>query len=445
VDADRAYRVFACGQGGVVMRIAIIGTGISGSLVARLLSTQHDVTVFEANNYPGGHANTVDVSVGGKSFSVDTGFMVFNDRTYPNFCRMLELLEIKSQPSDMSFSVRCEKTGLEYQGSSLDGLFAQRLNCLRPSFLRMLWDIDRFNKRGMQAAAGGELKDGRSVGDFVRTCGVGCRFVDQYLVPMASAIWSSSPQAILDFPADFMIGFFANHGLMQLRDRPQWRTIVGGSRNYVDALLEPIRDNVRLQTPIACVARTENDVSVVPVDGPCECFDEVVFATHADQILNMLADSTRSERQILRAFPYQPNEAILHTDTRQLPSRRRAWASWNYHVSAGENQSAAVTYDLSRLQNDDSQVPILLTLNATDEIDPSKVLRTFSYHHPAYSRESIWAQQRFKEISGRNRTHFCGAYWGYGFHEDGVNSALAVAEHFGITLNACTAASTKVS
>lgn len=418
------------------MRIAIIGTGISGSLVARLLSTQHDVTVFEANNYPGGHANTVDVSVGGKSFSVDTGFMVFNDRTYPNFCRLLGLLEIRSQPSDMSFSVRCGRTGLEYQGSSFDGLFAQRSNCLRPSFLRMLWDIGQFDKRGMRVAASGELKDGRSVSEFVSECGVGSRFVDQYLVPMASAIWSSSPQAILDFPADFMIGFFANHGLMQLRDRPQWRTIVGGSRNYVEALLEPIRENIRLQTPIACVTRTEHDVSVVPVDGPCERFDEVVFASHADQVLGMLADSTRSERQILRAFPYQPNEAVLHTDTRQLPSRHRAWASWNYHVSAGENRSAAVTYDLSRLQNHDSQVPLLLTLNPSDEIDPTKILRTFSYRHPAYSRESIWAQRRFKEISGRNRTHFCGAYWGYGFHEDGVNSALAVAEHFGIELDA---------
>lgn len=425
------------------MRIAIIGTGISGSLAARLLSTQHEVTVFEANNYPGGHANTVDVSVAGRTLSVDTGFMVFNDRTYPNFCRMLELLEIESQPSDMSFSVRCDRTGLEYQGTSLDGLFAQRLNCLRPSFLRMLFDIARFNRRGMRVATSRELKDGRSVGEFVHECGVGSRFVDQYLVPMAAAIWSSSPQAILDFPADFMIGFFANHGLMQLRDRPQWRTIVDGSRNYVETLLEPLRNQVRLRSPIASVARSETNVIVTPVDGSRERFDEVVFASHADQTLNMLADSTRSERQILGAFPYQPNEAVLHTDTRLLPKSRRAWASWNYHVSTGENRSAAVTYDLSRLQNHNSRVPILLTLNPTDEIDETKILRTFPYHHPAYSRESISAQRRFKEISGRHRTHFCGAYWGYGFHEDGVNSALAVAKHFGIELDACTAASMK--
>ncbi|MEO8497386.1 MAG: FAD-dependent oxidoreductase [Planctomycetota bacterium] len=427
------------------MRIAVIGTGISGSLVARLLATQHEVTVFEANACPGGHANTVDVSLDGKRFPVDTGFMVFNRRTYPNFCRLLEMLEIRSQPSDMSFSVRCSKSGLEYQGSSFDGLFAQRLNCLRPSFLRMLRDVARFNKFGMKAAASGELKDGRTVGEFVRECSVGKRFVDQYLVPMAAAIWSSSPQSILDFPADFMIGFFANHGLMQLRDRPQWRTIVGGSRTYVEELLEPLRDQVRLRSPVASVARSETDVIVTPVDGPRERYDEVVFASHADETVKMLADATRSERQVLNAFPYQPNEAVLHTDTRLLPKSRRAWASWNYHIPEDNTQSASITYDLSRLQNHDSPVPILLTLNATEDIAPEKVLRTFTYHHPAYSRESISAQRRFMEISGQNRTHFCGAYWGYGFHEDGVNSALAVAAHFGIGLEACTVASTKES
>ncbi|QDU92507.1 NAD(P)/FAD-dependent oxidoreductase [Lignipirellula cremea] len=425
------------------MRIAIIGSGVSGSLAARLLSTQHQVAVFEANAWPGGHANTVDVDLAGETFPVDTGFMVYNERTYPNFCRLLELLKIPSQPSDMSFSVRCDKTGAEYQGGSLDGLFAQRSNSLRPAFWRMLWDIYRFNQRGTQAVASGELKDGRTVGEFLRTCGVGRRFVELYLVPMAAAIWSSSPMAILDFPADFMIGFFANHGLMQLRDRPQWRTIVGGSRNYVTALLQPLQNQVRLATPIAAVARSEHDVIVTPQNGPPERFEQVVFATHADQTLRLLADAAPAEREILKAFPYQPNAAVLHTDTRQLPSRRRAWASWNYRVSQGETRSAAVTYDLSRLQNHDSPTPILLTLNPAEDIDAARVLRTFSYHHPAYSRDSIAAQQRFGQISGQNRTHFCGAYWGYGFHEDGVNSALAVAQHFGIDLDACTAASMK--
>jgi predicted NAD/FAD-binding protein len=232
---------------------------------------------------------------------------------------------------------------------------------------------------------------------------------------------------------------------MQLRDRPQWRTIVGGSRNYIRALLEPLADQVRYRCPVAAVTRTEDDVVVTAAEGVAERFDEVVFASHADQTLKMLADATDAERQLLSAFPYQPNAAVLHTDTSLLPRRRRAWASWNYHISRGEEQAASVTYDLSRLQNHDSATPILLTLNATSEIDPTRIIRTFNYSHPAYSRESIAAQRRFGEISGRRRTHFCGAYWGFGFHEDGVNSALAVANDFGIGLEACTVASTKES
>lgn len=427
------------------MRIAIIGTGISGSLAARLLSTQHEVTVFEANGYPGGHANTVDVSIFGNQYQVDTAFMVFNRQTYPNFCKLLQLLKIRSRPSDMSFSVHCSKSRLEYQGSSLNGLFAQRLNLVRPRFLNMLRDIARFNRLGNAAAASDELEDGRTVREFLGDCSVGKSFVEQYLVPMAAAIWSTKPQAILDFPADFMLGFFANHGLMQTRNRPQWRTITGGSRNYVSALLKPIENCLRLQCPIASVLRSHECVSVTSADGVLEEFDEVVFATHADQSLEMLADPTRSEQTILSAFPYQSGEAVLHTDTRLLPRSKRAWASWNYHIPTGRENAASVTYDLSRLQGHNAPSPILLTLNETSSIDRAKILRTFTYHHPAYSRGSITAQRRFGEISGHNRTHYCGAYWGYGFHEDGVNSALAVARHFGIKLESCTAASTKAS
>jgi predicted NAD/FAD-binding protein len=269
--------------------------------------------------------------------------------------------------------------------------------------------------------------------------------VDHYLVPMAAAIWSSDPRMILDFPAEFLIGFFANHGLMQLRDRPQWRTIVGGSQKYISALLEPIRDSVRLRTPIKSVARSMRNVAVSLANGSREMFDEVVLATHADQTLKLLSDVTQVERDVLRGFPYQLNDAVLHTDRKLLPRRQRAWASWNYHVSPHEDQLASVTYDLGRLQRHDSPRPILLTLNATTQVDPAKIVRTFRYSHPAYSRESIVAQRRFHEISGHNRTHFCGAYWGYGFHEDGVNSALAVARHFGIGLDACTVASTRES
>jgi predicted NAD/FAD-binding protein len=309
----------------------------------------------------------------------------------------------------------------------------------------MLRDILRFNRLGTAAAACGDLQDGRTVSEFLNECGLGKRFCDQYLVPMAAAIWSAEPRAISDFPAEFMIGFFANHGLMQVRDRPQWRTIVGGSRKYVAALLDPIRDRIRLNCPVTSVTRMTDQVVVTPKVGLPESFDHVVFASHADQTLKLLADATAQERQILRAFPYQSNAAILHTDWTLLPKRKRAWASWNYHIPANVAQAAAVTYDLSRLQRHNSSQPILLTLNDTANINPAKILRTFTYQHPAYSCDSMVAQRRYSEISGIRRTHFCGAYWGYGFHEDGVNSALAVARQFGIDLEACTVVSTKES
>ncbi|TWT82173.1 protoporphyrinogen oxidase [Planctomycetes bacterium CA13] len=425
------------------MRIAIVGTGISGSLVARLLSSLHDVVVYEANHYAGGHANTVDISLDGTTYSVDTGFMVFNERTYPNFCKMLEWLAVPSQPSEMSFSVRCSNSQTEYQGSSLNGLFAQRSNLVRPSFLRLLRDIVRFNRLGMAAAASGCLKDGRSVGDFLNECSVGKRFVQHYLVPMAAAIWSSKPESILSFPAEFMIGFFANHGLMQLRDRPQWRTILGGSRHYLTALLAPLENQLRLNQAVTAVERKTDGVVVTTNDGNREWFDKIVMASHADQTLKLLAHPTDAERKVLGAFSYQLNEAVLHTDSSLLPKRPRTWASWNYHIPKGRSSAASVTYDLSRLQNHASPVPILLTLNETESIDPSKVMRNFSYTHPAFASDSIAAQSQFHSISGHNRTHYCGAYWGYGFHEDGVNSAISVAKHFGIPFQSCTVASTK--
>ncbi len=425
------------------MRIAVIGTGISGSLAARLLETRHAVTVFEAEPRPGGHAHTVDVSLEGETFAVDTGFMVFNRRTYPNFWRLLELLEVPSRDSDMSFSVSCAQTGLEYQGSSLNGLFAQRRNMVRPKFLRMLADIARFNREGNAAAAAGNFDSRETVGEFLERCRVGSWFVRQYLVPMAAAIWSSKPVAILDFPAAFMIGFFANHGLMQVRNRPQWRTIIGGSRKYVQTLLEPLQNCIRYACPVERVERTSNSVLVSSREHGTEIFDHVVFAAHSDDCLRMLADASDAEHDLLTAFPYQANECVLHTDERMLPRRRRAWASWNYHIPREQEQTASVTYDLSRLQGHQSPRPILLTLNATAEIDPARIIRQFTYRHPAFSLRSISAQQRINEISGQNQTHYCGAYWGYGFHEDGARSALAVAHHFGIGLEACTVACTK--
>ncbi len=432
------------------MRIAVVGSGISGSLIARLLHSEHDVTLFESADYLGGHANTVPVELEGRSAWADTGFMVFNERTYPNFCRMLGLLGVKSQESDMSFSVRCDRTGLEYQGSSLNGVFAQRSNLLSPSFFKLLADILRFNRVGTEAAKHfatdpSDAVEGETVGQFLNRHRLGSKFVSKYLAPMAAAIWSSQPEAILDFPARFMIGFFHNHGLMQLKDRPVWRTIVGGSRIYLDRLLEPMRDCIRLSCPVEKVLRSTDAVRVFSSDGE-EQFDQVVFASHSDQAIALLADATADETEILSCFPYQANEAVLHTDASLLPCRSRAWASWNYRIPQSDKEvvGASVTYDLNRLQNLGFDRPLLLTLNDTESIDPAKVLRSFIYHHPAYDRRSIDAQRQHHRISSINRrTHFCGAYWGYGFHEDGVNSALAVARSFGIELDSCTVVSTK--
>ena len=425
------------------MRIAIIGTGISGSLAARLLASRYEVTVFEANDYAGGHTNTVDVTLGDARFPVDTGFMVFNRRTYPNFCRMLEILGVASEPTDMSFSVRCSNSGVEYQGSSLNGLFTQRLNLLKPSFWKLIRDIFRFNRRGTLAADDSAQVESLTVGDFVEQCGLGRRFVDQYLVPMAAAIWSTRPQDVLQFPAHFLVRFFANHGLMQLRDRPQWRIIKGGAKRYLDRLLSPLQSQVFLNQPVRSIRRLGSKVSVTTASGVADRFDHVVIAAHADQALAMLDQPTADESRLLSAFPYQKNQAVLHTDERLLPSKQRAWASWNYHIPAGQHQSASVTYDLSRLQHHASPDPILLTLNPTEPIRSEKRLKQFTYHHPAYAHDSLAAQEQFESVSGRDRIHFCGAYWGYGFHEDGVRSALAVASHFDIGLEACAVASTK--
>jgi uncharacterized protein len=425
------------------MKIAVIGAGISGNLVAYLLNPDHEVQLFEANEYPGGHTNTVEFEAWGKTWAADTGFMVFNQRTYPNFIRLLNLLDVPWQESDMSFSVRCEQTGLEYQGSSLNGLFAQRSNLFRPSFYGMLRDILRFNRQSLECLD--EAAEDITLGQYLERRQFGRQFIDRYLIPMTAAIWSARPRAVLDFPARFLIGFFHNHGLLQIRNRPRWRTVRGGARNYVKRLLEPLAGRVRLDCPAVRVTRHDDHVSVTPRDGSAERFDQVVFATHADQTLDILADADQREREILGAFEYQPNQTVLHTDTSMLPRRRRAWASWNYHIARETNLPVAVTYDLSRLQRIESPEPVLVTLNPNGRVDPAKVLRILDYQHPAYGLQSRKAQLRHAEINGQRRTYFCGAYWGYGFHEDGVVSALAVAKCFGKVLDSCTAASTKAT
>ena len=423
------------------MKIAIVGTGVSGLVAARLLCGDHEIHVYEAAGYAGGHANTVEVRIGGETYPVDTGFMVFNERTYPNFCQLLKLLGVTAQNSDMSLSVQCQRSGLEYQASSLGGLFAQRVNLLRPSFYGMLKDISRFNR---DARAFLRLSDNHlTLGQFLEPKNYGRALFEDYLVPMTAAIWSARPECIRDFPARIILQFFENHGLLQLRDRPQWKTICGGSRRYVDVLMRPFRQQVRLNSPVRSVTRHHDHVAIESSGDCVELFDAVVMATHADQTLRLLTDINRAESEILRAFPYQENEAILHMDVSMLPSRRRAWASWNYHVAQRSDRPVSVTYDLSRLQNVRSPQRILLTLNPVRAINRSKTIRSFSYHHPAFSLASTAAQRRLHEINGKNRTYFCGAYWRYGFHEDGVRSALAVGRCFGKDFDSCTVASTK--
>jgi predicted NAD/FAD-binding protein len=411
------------------MRIAVVGAGVSGLVAARVLCRDHDVHVFEAADYLGGHASTVDVDVDGGRFAVDTGFMVFNERTYPNFCELLSSLGVETQDSDMSFSVQCERTGLVYQGSSLDGLFAQRRNLLRPAFYGLLREILRFNREARRALRN-DLND-VSLGDFLDMHRFETSFCNQYLLPMTAAIWSTRPARMRDVPARFILKFLDNHGLLQIRARPQWKTIRGGSRNYVNSIAEPFRNNIRLNTSVVAVSRSDDAVSVTTATGHVESFDAVVMATHADQTLQILADPEPAEREILSVFDFQKNKAILHIDATLLPRYRRAWASWNYHVQ-GEKAEVSVTYNLSRLQRLASPRPILVTLNPDRTIAPEAVLRTFIYHHPVFNSDAIAAQQRLAEINGRRNTYFCGAYWRYGFHEDGVASALAVGDCFGV-------------
>lgn len=423
------------------MRIAIIGSGISGLLAARLLAADHDIHVFEANTYAGGHTNTVAFETFGRQYAADTGFMVFNDRTYPNFVRMLQMLDVAARYSDMSFSVRCDKTELEYQGSSLNGLFAQRRNLVRPSFYRMLLDVLRFNRRSVELLFGKDYD--LELGQYLERNRYSREFIDYYLVPMGAAIWSAPPERFRQFPTRFIVDFFNNHGLLTVRGHPQWKTVQGGAVRYVEAIIRPFANRIRLNCPVVSVERSPDHVVVTPKHGEPENFDAVVLAAHADQSLAMLADASEAERQILGAFAYQRNETVLHVDPSLLPRCRRAWASWNYRIPQEEGQPVVLTYNLNRLQGHSSPDPICVTLNGTRWIDRTKTIRQIEYHHPVYSCEALAAQNRLHEINGRNRTYFCGAYWGHGFHEDGVNSALAVGQCFGKRLESCTVACTK--
>jgi uncharacterized protein len=413
-------------------RIAIVGAGVSGLVAAHLLHPRHRITVFDASPYAGGHTNTIRVDTADATHQVDTGFIVFNDRNYPSFERLLRGLGVVSQPSTMSFGVSDGCGDFEYCAASPNALFAKRSHLVTPWFHRMLTDLVRFQRRARELVVARD--DDPSLGEWLERGRFSRAFVERLIVPQVSAVWSADPGQTPSFPARFLAEFFDNHGMLHLHGRPRWRTIAGGSRRYVEALTRPWRDRLRLATPIQAIERHDDHVTVKPRGGERERFDEVIIATHSDQALRMLADASDCEHEILGAFPYQPNEAVLHTDARLLPRRRRAWASWNYHLRPEAPGRTTVTYHMNKLQSLDADREFCVTLNRTEEIDPDKVIRTFQYSHPVITSRGEAARDRRDEICGRRRTHFCGAYWGWGFHEDGVVSALRVGERFGARL-----------
>ena len=388
----------------------------------------HDIEVYEANDYVGGHTATIDVERNGKRYAIDTGFIVFNDWTYPNFIALLDELNVEWQFSDMSFSLRCESTGLEYNGTSINTLFAQRLNVLRPSFLRMIFDILRFNEAAKQALP--TLSAELTLVEYLRQGSYTQVFKDRYIVPMGRAIWSASESAMLNFPARFFIEFFDRHGFLNVDNRPRWRAIKGGSREYARKLIEPFKSRILLRTPVTGVQRNDDHVVVRTLLGDLQCYDYVVFACHSDQALRMLDQPTVAEHQVLSAFPYQENEVVLHSDIRMLPHKRLARAAWNYHLLENNQDRVALTYDMNVLQNLDADEKFLVTLNRGHEIDASTVWGRYVYHHPVYTPQAVAAQQRQSELNGVKRSFYCGAYWRYGFHEDGVVSALDTLKDF---------------
>ena len=422
------------------MKIAIIGSGISGLTASYLLHKHHDITLYEAADRLGGHTATFEVDVAGQTQRIDTGFIVYNDWTYPNFIRLMNEVGVASRQSDMSFSVSCESTGLEFAGvdgrlSLLNGLFAQRRNLLSPSYLGMLLDIVRFNSLAMADVEDDRIDPHMNLRDYVQHHGLGKQFTEFYLIPMASAIWSTPFARMYDFPMRFMLPFMYRHGLLSVSNRPKWRTIVGGSSSYIAPLSAGFRDRIRVSTPVTGVQRFEDHVVIRSLsDGHAqsERYDQVIFACHSDQAQALLSDASAAEMAALTAIRYQDNEVVLHTDVGQLPRNRRAWASWNYRLTPGcEDALPIITYDMNRLMGIDSSERFCVTLNNTARIAPDKIKSRFVYAHPIFTQAGVDAQERWQLVNGQRRTWFCGAWWGKGFHEDGVNSAIRVAKALG--------------
>ncbi len=408
------------------MKIAIIGSGISGLACAYYLQRGHDVCVFEQNQRVGGHTATVDVCVGGRQYAIDTGFIVYNDWTYPNFIALLDELGVENQPTAMSFAVSDRASGLEWAGTSLDALFAQRRNLFSPRFIGMIRDILRFNKESVADLEAGSIDANITLGDYLRRNRYSKAFIEQYLVPMGSAIWSADTDAMDGFPLQFFVRFFKNHGLLSIRNRPQWRVIKGGSRQYLAPLTEGFKDQIYTGNPVTAVSRQPAGATLRFADGRTEQFDQVVLACHSDQALALLEDPSDVEREVLGAMRYQDNDVVLHTDTRLLPQNRKTWSAWNYLLTE-QSQRAVLTYNMNILQGINAPETFCVTLNHTEAINPHKILGRFNYAHPVFSLEQVRAQERWTEINAGS-TWYCGAYWHNGFHEDGVRSARRVAE-----------------
>ncbi len=411
------------------MKIAIIGTGISGLTCGHYLHQDHDVTLYEANDYIGGHTATIDIEKDGKAYAVDTGFIVYNDRTYPNFIKLMNDIGVEGNPSQMSFSVRNDGNGLEYNGHTIPTLFAQKRNWLNPKFYRFIAEILRFNKLA-KLGAQQELAQTQTLGDFLSEHQFSDYFCENYILPMGAAIWSSTLADMRAFPLTFFLRFFLNHGLLDVVNRPQWYVIKGGSKQYIAPLTKGFQDKIRLNTPVESVLRDEAGV-IVTAKGVAERYDHVIFACHSDQAKSLLGDLKATEQAVLGEMAYQANEVVLHTDTSLLPKRKAAWASWNYRLEgtkAEETVQPALTYNMNILQHIESEHTFCVTLNSTDKIAPEHILRKFTYHHPVFNTQSIAAQKRRDEVNGIEGTWFCGAYWYNGFHEDGVRSALDVVQ-----------------
>jgi predicted NAD/FAD-binding protein len=423
-------------------RVAIIGTGIAGMTSAYLINRKTDITVYEANDYIGGHTATKEIELAGRKYNIDTGFIVYNEWTYPHFIKLMENLGVPTQPTEMSFSVKNKDTGLEYNGNTINSLFAQRRNIFSPSFYRLVLDIVKFNKVCKAHIEAQKDTTNITLIGFIKQHKLSKGFTDNYILPMCAAIWSTSLEASANFPLSFFLKFFNNHGLLNITNRPQWYTLIGGSNQYVEPLTHSYRDKISLNSPVQSVRKTSDGYAVTS-NGNTVIFDQVVFACHSDQALEML-DLPSFETQysqklsdILGAIPYSDNDVVMHTDISQLPKRPLAWASWNYLIRGTENETrspASVTYNMNILQCIKSDTTFCVTLNNTQEIDPKKILGRYNYAHPQFSPEMVAAQQKREQICGQNGLHFCGAYWYNGFHEDGVKSALEVAQRFGCSL-----------